>query len=98
MACIGAKGAEMTDDIVTRLRQQAYAGYIDEHYYMLLIAADEIERLRTERDRWAEFAIHIATCPNWGKRTCWDCVSPTNQDQAREAGLEETIRTEYGQR
>jgi hypothetical protein len=61
-------------------------------------ALDEIERLRTERDRWAKFATHVATCPNWGRRTCWDCVSPTNQDQAREAGLEETIRTEYGQR
>jgi hypothetical protein len=61
-------------------------------------SAGVIEELMADRDRWAEFAIHIATCPNWGKRTCWDCVSPTNQDQARQAGLEETIRSEYGKR
>lgn len=36
----------MTDDIVTRIREQANAGYIDEHEVMLRIAADEIERLR----------------------------------------------------
>jgi hypothetical protein len=61
-------------------------------------SAGVIEELMADRDRWAEFAVHISTCPNWGKRTCWDCVSPTNQDQAREAGLEETIRSEYGKR
>ena len=37
----------MTDDIVTRIREQANAGYIDEHEVMLRIAADEIERLQT---------------------------------------------------
>jgi len=40
----------VTDDIVTRIREQAYAGYIDEHYDMLLFAADEIERLRAARN------------------------------------------------
>ena len=43
----------MTDDIVTRLREQADSRYIDEHDVMLRIAADEIERLRN-----AIFAIH----------------------------------------
>ena len=38
----------MTEDIVTRIREQANAGYIDEHEVMLHIAADEIERLRAE--------------------------------------------------
>jgi hypothetical protein len=87
----------MTDDIVTQLREIRWEWdktWVDK----MKDAADEIEYLRKERDRWAEFAVHIATCPNWGKRTCWDCVSPTNQDQAREAGLEETIRSEYGKR
>jgi hypothetical protein len=93
---------KMTDDIVTRLRRDVDAvTYIKGVFPTSMIsaeAADEIEYLRKERDRWAEFAIHIATCPNWGRRTCWDCVSPTNQDQARQAGLEDVIRSEYGKR
>ena len=88
----------MTDDIVTRLRGYDFMRDGDIPDVIMNEAADEIERLRRERDRWAEFAIHIATCPNWGRRTCWDCVSPTNQDQARQAGLEDVIRSEYGKR
>jgi len=92
----------MTDDIVTRLRRLSERNKASRFGDLIEDwsgeAADEIERLRTQRDRWAEFATHVATCPNWGKRTCWDCVSPTNQDQAREAGLEDVIRSEYGKR
>jgi hypothetical protein len=91
----------MTDDIVTRLREQYFTcecfGYGDcSRCESDKKAADEIERLRKDRDRWANFAFHVATCPNWGKRTCWDCVSPSNQDQARAAGIEKVIRDEYG--
>jgi hypothetical protein len=92
----------VTDDIVTRLRELADAFDDDDISHdqssWMRSAADEIEYLRKERDRWTEFATHVATCPNWGRRTCWDCVSPTNQDQAREAGLEDVIRSEYGKR
>jgi len=35
----------VSDDIVSRIRAQANAGYIDEHEVMLREAADEIERL-----------------------------------------------------
>jgi hypothetical protein len=49
----------MTDDIVTRLRQQADSGYIDEHDVMLRIAADEIERLREESAAWKVVAQEI---------------------------------------
>lgn len=38
----------MTDDIVARIREQANAGYINEHEVMLREAADEIERLHTQ--------------------------------------------------
>ena len=89
----------MTDDIVTRSQQHGtYHDKTGTDAEYVEHLESEIERLRKERDRWAEFAVHVATCPNWGKRTCWDCVSPTNQDQAREAGLEETIRSEYEKR
>ena len=49
----------MTDDIVTRLREQADSGYIDEHDVMLRIAADEIERLWAERDKWRSIANQL---------------------------------------
>lgn len=39
-------GTDLAPDIVARIREQANAGYIDEHEVMLREAADEIERLR----------------------------------------------------
>lgn len=52
----------MTDDIVTRLREQADSGYIDEHDVMLRIAADEIERLR------AAGVVTVAITINYGEK------------------------------
>ena len=50
----------MDDDIVSRIRQQANAGYIDEHEVMLREAADEIERLRHELGMaHADLAMYI---------------------------------------
>jgi hypothetical protein len=39
-------------------------------------AADEIERLRADRDRWAKWGEHVFLCPNKGINPCRDCVSP----------------------
>jgi len=65
----------MTDDIVTRLRK--YLPQIDEYELTPLAyeAADEIERLRAVI-QWFE---HTQTCPNYGRRNCWQCVTPANQ-------------------
>lgn len=46
----------MTDDIVTRLRQK-YGGQLP----ICTEAADEIERLRAECDRWHDVANSLAT-------------------------------------
>lgn len=47
----------MTDDIVTRLRE--YEAITDNAYVInaLVAAADEIERLRADRDRWQKIAL-----------------------------------------
>ena len=49
----------MTDDIVTRLRD--YLAIVDHAFVLneLSDAADEIERLRTDRDRWRNHAQEI---------------------------------------
>jgi hypothetical protein len=64
----------MTDDIVTRLRGQRTNGVLCEQ------AADEIERLRAERDRWAKWGEHVFICPNKGINPCRGCVSPATAD------------------
>jgi hypothetical protein len=68
----------MTDDIVTRLRN-----WHDQRdsWQTLTEAADEIERLRAVI-QWFE---HTQTCPNYGVRNCWRCVTPANQKSILEA-------------
>jgi hypothetical protein len=88
---------DVTDDIVTRLRK---ALQYEDGYQMTIAPevvsaiADEIERLR----RWQEWGLHVAACPNWTKRTCWDCVSPDNQDTAEQNGSAQIIKEKTGQR
>lgn len=88
---------DVTDDIVTRLRK---ALQYEDGYQMTIAPevvsaiADEIERLR----RWQEWGLHVAACPNWTKRTCWDCVSPDNQDTAERNGSAQIIKEKTGQR
>ena len=48
--------------------------------YLLIEAAIEIERLRTDRKRWMDWGMHIFTCPNKGINPCRDCVSPATAD------------------
>ncbi len=78
----------MTDDIVTRLRFDVdgviYMPGIEEPTGMIVWeAADEIERLRVERDRWAKWGEHVFICPNKGINPCRDCVSPATADAIR---------------
>ena len=70
----------VTDDIVTRLRE--YEAIVDHPFVMsvLVESADEIERLRADRDRWAKWGEHVFTCPNKGINPCYDCVSPVARD------------------
>ena len=73
----------MTDDIVTRLRyiySQKDVG-VSLNPEMFSQAADEIERLRAVI-QWFE---HTQTCPNYGRRNCWRCVTPANQKSIMEA-------------
>jgi hypothetical protein len=46
----------MTDDIVTRLQEHANGDFEKTSEFMLGLAADEIERLRADRDRWRSIA------------------------------------------
>jgi len=52
----------MSDDIVTRLRKQFSNEFVIEHPHMVRVptlyedAADEIERLTADRDRWRSLA------------------------------------------
>ena len=64
----------MADDIVRylRLSQTRFNRHAE--------AADEIERLRADRDRWAKWGEHVFTCPNKGINPCRDCVSPATAD------------------
>jgi hypothetical protein len=51
----------MTDDIVTRLREyNPVRGFIDWHDTMTT-AADEIERLRADCDKWRNMANRLGT-------------------------------------
>lgn len=52
----------MTDDIVTRLREECESLKVD--VQVVREAADEIERLRAERDRWREVAKGLSCCVN----------------------------------
>ena len=75
----------MTDDIVTRLRDKAEERQeaLDEYWrghkfdYDLPMleneAADEIERLRADRDRWRELADSLARFGNCESPDCPDC-------------------------
>ena len=78
----------MTDDIVTRLRDDA-----ENHDWDTLClmdsAADEIELLR----RWKQWGLHVFVCHIKGK-TCWRCVSPEYQDLAIEYGTADIIKKE----
>jgi len=78
----------MSDDIVKylRLSQTRFNRHAE--------AADEIERLRVEKIRWSDWAIHVVNCPRYGKKTCWDCCAPPNQDDLQARGLEETVKKE----
>ena len=69
----------MTDDIVTRLREGDFNSDLD-LFCFIDEAADEIERLRADRDRWAKWGEHVFTCPNKGINPCRDCVSPATAD------------------
>jgi hypothetical protein len=71
-----AGGLQVTDDIVTRLREGKSIFLFDIMYE----AADEIERLRADRDRWAKWGEHVFLCPNKGINPCRDCVSPATAD------------------
>lgn len=78
------------DDIVTRPEQEMdFVEYLrlwasvdanDQAVRDLHKAADEIERLRADRDRWAKWGEHVFTCPNKGVNPCRDCVSPATVD------------------
>lgn len=46
----------VTDDLVTRLREEADSWCHDSAVRVFLEAADEIERLRAERDKWKGWA------------------------------------------
>ena len=50
----------MTDDIVTRLRNHVRGDYEKTAEYLLGLAADEIERLRTDVNCWSNWAIDYA--------------------------------------
>ena len=66
----------MTDDIVTRLRVATVADSADSIYKSMTEAADEIERLRTERNRWrrlAHWQHHPDSSKCYDQRTC-ECV------------------------
>ena len=67
----------MTDDIVTRLRKQIpiplEVADTGAPAYLIAEAADEIERLRTERDRWRELADSLARFGNCESPDCPDC-------------------------
>jgi hypothetical protein len=88
----------MNDDIVTRLRDGNKACFchdaLDDYECDICPlhteAADEIERLR----RWQEWGLHVAACPNWTKRTCWDCVVPDLQDESEQQGTAALIKRE----
>lgn len=51
----------MTDDIVTRLRHIGDELQHNDCYFDLYEAADEIERLRADRDLWHDIAHGLAT-------------------------------------
>jgi hypothetical protein len=71
----------MTDDIVTRLRWFTCEELNCESDVICSEAADEIERLRAVI-QWFE---HTQTCPNYGLRNCWRCVTPANQKSIMKA-------------
>jgi hypothetical protein len=77
----------MTDDIVTRLRRLSERNKASRFGDLLEDwsgeAADEIEYLRKERDRWAKWGEHVFICPNKGINPCRDCVSPATADAIR---------------
>jgi hypothetical protein len=79
----------MADDIVDLLRMPVCGLYDDETGEVVpcsscVKAADEIERLRAII-KWFE---HTHTCPNYGKKPCWECVSPANQKSIMEVMFE----------
>jgi hypothetical protein len=64
------------------------------HYSRRVRALEaELAAVRSELQRWAEWGAHVYTCPNSARngqqQECWDCVSPSNQDQIieRNAGI-----------
>lgn len=52
----------MSDDIVTRLRKHVRGDYEKTAEFLLGLAADEIERLRADRERWRALAEYL--CQN----------------------------------
>lgn len=66
-------------DIVNRLRNMTILndGWIDT---TINEAADEIERLRADRDRWMQWGTHVFVCPNKGLNPCEECVAPNTRD------------------
>ena len=57
------KKSTMTDDIVTMLRRE-YDYFNNDgvgDYEVITTAADEIERLRADRDKWRDIATELAT-------------------------------------
>lgn len=66
----------MSDDIVTRLRELGrYVNTEGGRWFEPITteAADDIERLRTERDRWRELADSLARFGNCESPDCPDC-------------------------
>ena len=52
-------GLIMTDDIVTRLREHVRGDFEKTSEFMLGLAADEIERLREDRDKWKRLFLEM---------------------------------------
>jgi len=63
----------VTDDIVTRLREEADSWCHDSAVRVFLEAADEIERLRADRDRWRDLADSLARFGNCESSDCPTC-------------------------
>lgn len=64
-----------SDDIVDRLRNP--------HWATMAEAADEIEQLRADRDRWRRAAIKMAPAagPAWTPRFVWDALPEDDDEQ-----------------
>ena len=70
------------------LEQLENVPYTSNEQELCFAAADEIRWLR----KWKEWGFHIATCPFWGKQTCWGCVAPDLQAKMERHGVSQAIK------